>query len=110
MKIQNLLLIIAVSLIFLASCQSQNKTNKDAKVKEIAKSGIITKTYTLEGFKQSCCTGIVNYSLKEVNGYIKSEANVKNQQLTVWFDNKKCDERAIKKAINKTPYKIVNSL
>ena len=68
---------------------------------------IIKKTYKLKGFKQNCCTGIVNYALKEVDGFIKSEAQVKSQELTVWYDSKKCDEAAITEAINKTPYKVI---
>lgn len=86
---------------------SQSKpTIKASQKTENVEANIIKKTYTLKGFKQSCCTGIVEYSLKEVEGYIKSEANVKQRELTVWFDASICTEAAIKKAINKTAYKI----
>lgn len=89
----------------LSYSQSKPTTKANPKTENI-KNTIVKKTYTLKGFKQSCCTGIVEYSLKEVEGYIKSEANVKQRELTVWFDTTKCTEEAIKIAINKTAYKI----
>jgi copper chaperone CopZ len=102
--------LIAFSILLLTSCEgkSQTKTSsKTASKTEVVKSNTTQKKYELKGFKQSCCTGIVEYSLKEVPGFIKSEADVKNQELTVWFDKTICTEEDIKKAINKTPYKIV---
>ena len=101
-------LIIALSAILFISCEGKSQANNNEKTKqEITKSNILKKTYILKEFKQSCCSGIVEYSLKEVSGFIKSEANVKKQELTVWFDSAKSTEENIKKAINKTSYKIV---
>lgn len=102
--------LIAFSILLLISCEGkgQTKINSETTTKTVVvKNNTMGKTYKLKGFKQSCCSGIVEYSLKEVTGYIKSKANVKRQELTVWFDKTKCTEEDIKKAINKTPYKIV---
>ncbi len=98
--------LVLLSFLALTSCESKGQTKVDSKTESIV-SNTIEKTYKLKEFKQSCCTGIVEYSLKEVAGYIKSKANVKNQELTVWFAKTKCTEKDIKRAINKTPYKIV---
>lgn len=99
-------ILIAFSILLFTSFDVQSQTNTETKT-EIITNNTVQKTYKLKGFKQSCCTGIVEYSLKEVTGYIKSESDVKNQELTVWFDKTKCTEKDIKKAINKTPYKII---
>lgn len=67
-----------------------------------------SKTYKLKGFNKACCIGIVNYSLKEVDGFLRSEADVKKQEITVWYNEDKCSEKAIKKSINKTGYTIID--
>ena len=64
-------------------------------------------TYQQNGFNQSYSGEIVNYSLKELPGFVKSETNVKNQEITIWYDTGKSKEADIKAAINKTAYKIV---
>ncbi len=110
MKLHYIVIIALFSLFLLLSCEGksqENNSNTSVTSTKKALSNIKT-TYTLKGFKKSCCTGIVNYSLKEVDGFIKSKANVKTHELTVWYDGNKCSETAIKKAINKTPYKIIN--
>ena len=99
------IIIIGVLLLSPFSVSSQTKTELKT---EVIKNSTIKKTYHLKDFKQSCCSGIVNYSLNEVKGFIKSKPDVKNQKLTVWYDRTKCTEEEIKKAINKTSYKIVN--
>ena len=101
---------LALALSFNTSAMFFHDADTTISTSQQEQSNIIKKTYKLKGFKQSCCTGIVNYALKEVDGFIKSEAQVKSQELTVWYDAKKCDESAIKDAINKTPYKIVTPL
>ncbi|UTW66531.1 heavy-metal-associated domain-containing protein [bacterium SCSIO 12643] len=78
--------------------QTQEKTEVSNK--------IVQKTYRLQGFKQSCCSGIINFSLEEVEGYIK----LKHQQVTVFYDESKCTEEQIKAAINQTPYKILEEV
>lgn len=107
MKHFKILTILLFSFLFLTACESQGQTS-ESETKEISVTNqTIQKTYKLKGFKQSCCSGIVDYALKEVDGFIKSKANVKKQELTVWFNASKCSEKDIKHAINKTPYKIV---
>ena len=64
------------------------------------------RVYTLKAFKQSCCVNIVEYSLREQEGFLRLEADVKKQELTVWFDPDKSKEEAIRKAINQTGYTI----
>lgn len=99
-----MILLLNLSSVF---CQDQLDANKYITKKETKnKSTIISKTYKLKGLKQSCCLGIVTYSLKEVKGFIRAESNLKQQKILVWYDSKKCKEEAIKKAINKTPYPI----
>lgn len=105
MKPNNIYLTLALSALLLTSCEGKAQSENSKKTEQ--ESNNIKKTYTLKGFKQSCCSGMVNYSLEEVNGFIKSEPNVKKQELTVWYDKTKCTEEEIKKAINKTPYKII---
>ncbi len=102
--------LIALSIVSLTFCEVKSQASESTKTKlstEINKHESTKKTYKLKGFKQSCCSGIVEYSLKEVDGFIKSESKVKEQKLTVWFDKTKCTEEDIEKAINKTPYKIL---
>ncbi|WP_040280028.1 heavy-metal-associated domain-containing protein [Psychroserpens damuponensis] len=103
--------LILFSSLLLTTCVGISQTKTDSEVKtETNQNKTIKKTYQLKRFKQSCCTGIVEFSLKKVKGYISSKANVKNQQLTVWFDSSKTTEKQIKEAINKTPYKIEKTL
>lgn len=113
MKLQNILSAFIFCALLLTSCEGRSQTKntvKAVKSKEVIANKSTKVTYKLKGFKQSCCTGIVKFSLKEVGGFIKSEANIKNQELTVWFDKTKSTEEDIKKAINKTPYKIEKTL
>ena len=70
---------------------------------------IIKRTYKLKKFTQSCCAKMIEYSLNEVNGFIKQESDIKHQQITVWFNTKLCSEEDIKNAINKTTYTIIES-
>jgi len=98
--------LIASSILLLSFCEGRSQTKIESKT-EINTNNIIQTKYKLKGFKQSCCVGIVEYSLKEVKGIIKLKANMKDQELTVWFDITNCKEEEIKKAINKTSYKIV---
>lgn len=70
---------------------------------------LVKHTYKLKKFTQSCCAIMIEYSLKEVDGFIKQESNIENQELTVWFDPEKCTEEQIKEAINKTSYRIIES-
>jgi copper chaperone CopZ len=95
--------LLSIILITVSCAQDNQKTKTEGQFQ----TSIVQKSYRLKGFKQSCCFGIVEYALKEVKGYQKSEANVKKQELTVWFDSKRCSEVEIKNAINQTAYKIV---
>lgn len=110
MKIQKIFITIILCVSISITCLGIEKeiaSNDSTQAKEVAKTSIEKKTYKLKDFKQSCCIGILNYSLKEVEGYIKSKANVETQELTVWYDYQKCTEEAIIKAINKTRYKVI---
>jgi len=71
------------------------------------KKKIVKTEYYAEKLTQSCCIGIVEYSLKKVDGYEKLEANTEKRLLTVWYDANKTNAEKIKEAINKTPYKAV---
>jgi len=105
LKTINLIIFMAMLLTTLnIEAQTQVKSNTKSKV---VQNNSVQKKYKLKGFKQSCCTGIVAYSLSKVEGYLKSEADVKNQELRVWYDTSICTEKKIKEAINKTPYKII---
>lgn len=106
MKYFKILTFIAFSILLLSSCE-ENNPQKATTIK-ISQENTIKKTYKLKGFKQSCCTAIVEYSLKEVDGYVKSKPNVQNQELTVWFKKNTLIKEKIEKAINKTPYKIID--
>lgn len=86
--------------------QNLDKTNETQLNQRV---NSIQKTYKLEKFTKSCCSGIVEYALKEVKGYIKSEANVTKQELTVWYNPTKCSEKDIIAAINLTSYKVIEN-
>ena len=73
----------------------------------IEQENIIQRTYKLHKFTQTCCARIIEYSLKEVEGFIKHESDVKKQEITVWFNSSLCSEQDIKDAINKTSYRII---
>jgi len=74
-------------------------------------SDTVKKTYQLEKFTQSCCTGIVEYSLKKnVKGFIKAVSNTNKGQITVWYDSTKSTNKEVKEAINKTPYKVIKEI
>lgn len=108
MKSFKIVTIAIFSFLLLVSCEGKSQTKVDSTTKkEAIKNKITESTYKLEGFTKSCCSGIVEYALKEVDGYVKSKANVKNKELTVWFDNTKTSEYVIKQAINRTAYKII---
>jgi len=65
MKYFKTILLITFCIFVLNSCKNENKTQVKQKTKiETNKTAI--KTYKLKGFKQSCCNGIVEYSLKEL--------------------------------------------
>ena len=70
---------------------------------------IVKRTYKLEKFTQSCCAMMIEYSLKEVNGFVKQKSNIKTQEITVWFNTDLCSEQQIKEAINKTTYRIIEN-
>ncbi|RAJ82308.1 copper chaperone CopZ [Chitinophaga dinghuensis] len=82
--------------------QAQTKTRASA-----AKPQIKQAEYYVEKLTQGCCVGIVEYSLKKVDGYLRSEADVAKRQLVVWYDANKTSEGKIQEAIDKTPYKAV---
>lgn len=97
---------VILSAVIFNSCQ-ENAKEKTVTKTEVTSSNIVEKSYKLKGFTKSCCAGIVEFSLKEVQGYLKSEAHVNDQKIKVWFDNTKCKEIDIKKAINNTTYTII---
>lgn len=102
---KQLIYIALFSIIGFTACQSQTTKKENTKTENTTIN--ISKTYTLKGFNKSCCVGIVNYALKEVDGFAKAETNVAKQQITVWFNSEKTNEANIKKVINKTAYKII---
>lgn len=95
--------IIILMLPYMGMAQAKTKTLQTQKK-------IVKTEYYAEKLTQSCCVGIVEYSLKKVNGYEKLEANTEKRLLTVWYDANKTNADKIMEAINKTPYKaIINS-
>ncbi|APD06024.1 hypothetical protein UJ101_00477 [Flavobacteriaceae bacterium UJ101] len=98
-------LLSCVTLLFIG-CGESNAQQTITETSKQQSKNLTKRTYTLQNFKQSCCSKIVDYSLKEVEGYIKSEANIDHQQITVWYDSSKATEDQIKQAINQTAYKI----
>lgn len=61
-------------------------------------------TYTIEKLTQSCCVGIIEYSVKDLKGFKKLKANVKAKEVTVWYDPKETTKAKIKEAIDKSGY------
>ncbi len=52
---------------------------------------------------------MIEYSLQEVDGFIKQKSNIETQEITIWFDSEKCTEDQIKAANNKTSYTIIEA-
>ncbi|WP_294822811.1 mercuric transporter MerT family protein [uncultured Flavobacterium sp.] len=69
------------------------------------KERVAKSVFKVEKMTQSCCVGIIEYSLKDIEGYIKCEADVKARKLTVFYDANKTTKKKVLEAINKTPYK-----
>lgn len=69
-----------------------------------------TATFQLEGFKMSCCTGIVVYALKELPGFISAEADVSKQQITIEYNPEKTTKDELINKLNETPYKVVQEI
>lgn len=63
------------------------------------------QAFVLSGFDQECCVGLVEHSLKQVEGYHRCEADLKSRKLTVWFDPQVSDAQRIEKAINVAGYR-----
>ena len=85
--------------------QSQTATNQNNKSKKVTKN-IVQRTYKLKGFKQSCCYNMVEFTLQELKGYVKSKPNMTKQEITVWFNTDLNTEEEIIAAINKTGYTV----
>jgi len=110
MKTENNLIALIFCLFLISSCETTNRENKKITQpvsKEMSTNKYQVTTYKLDGFNLTCCKNIIDYSLNEVPGFIKSVADIKNMELTVWYSNDKGTEQEIQKAIDKTPYKIV---
>ena len=106
MKKVNIAVIAVFSLIALISCANETiSSNKPSS--EVQQTTKVKRTYKLKKYTQSCCSRLVEYSLKEVDGYIKSESNTAKQEITVWFDTSKCSEKDIIEAINATGYTVI---
>lgn len=86
-----------------------NPLNKNIQ-SEAKQSNTATATFELEGFKMSCCTGIVVYALKELPGFISAEADVSKQQITVQYNPDKTTKDELIKKLNETPYKVVQEI
>jgi len=97
-----LLIIVQLGLIIpLNACTKQENTTE-----QIANaSQVILK---LDQFKSECCVGLVAYTLREVEGVRKYEANVKNQEMRVWYDPSEVSLQEIIDAVNQTPYKVLS--
>lgn len=102
---KKIILLSCLAINLLTSCESNTNSNK----KEITVTTInkTQRTYKLKKFNSSCCIGIVKYSLDEVNGFMMMQPNIKNSEITVWFDENKTSEETIISAINTTPYKVI---
>lgn len=96
-----------LSIVFFSTFTFTNAISNPVNTNVYQQQEIIKRTYKLKKFTQSCCARILEYSLKEVEGFIKHESNIKNQEITIWFNSNTCKEQDIKDAINKTSYKII---
>ena len=106
MRKLNLAVLAVFSLMTLMACAYDSGSSEEIQ-EQTEQSTTVKKTYKLKKFNQSCCSKLVEYGLEEVDGYIKSEANTDNEEITVWFDISKCTEKEIIKAINSTGYTVV---
>lgn len=64
----------------------------------------VSVTFKVEKLTQSCCIGIIEYSVKNIKGFKKLKADVKAKEVTVWFDPKETTKTKIKEAIDKSGY------
>ncbi len=102
------LLFTCLTFITILSCTDNSNAANNYITTNIQKE-VHKVSYTLKKYTQNCCTKMVEYNLKEVEGYIKSESNIEKQAITVWFDTDKCTEADIKFAINRSGYSIIET-
>lgn len=105
MKTVNMALLVAF---FVTTLMAYANDSSTVIQNQITQTNIVKVTFKLKKFNQSCCSRIVEYGLKEVEGYIKSESHTDKQEITVWYDSSKCTEADIIKAINTTGYPVIN--
>ncbi|RFS26724.1 hypothetical protein DVR12_02760 [Chitinophaga silvatica] len=98
--------VITIITLFILILPYYSKAQTNSQVSE-KKPQIEIAEYYVEKLTQGCCVGIVEYSLKKVDGYIKSTANVEKRQIIVWYNTHITTEAKIREAIDKTPYKAV---
>lgn len=102
-------IVILTLLLLLLPYASQAKNLEIPKAQSITllqeKERVVKSVFKIEKMTQSCCVGIIEYSLKDIEGYIKCEADVKARKLTVFYDANKATKKKVLEAINKTPYK-----
>ncbi|AZQ62738.1 copper chaperone [Flammeovirga pectinis] len=99
--------IIIISSLLLATVTSCTTSTKKHETEIVVTTEQTQKTFKLKKFKSSCCVGIVQYSLKELDGFIMMKPNLDKSEITVWYDQNKSSEKEIVKAINTTPYKVI---
>lgn len=63
-----------------------------------------TASYKIEKMTQSCCVGIIEYSLKDLKGFKKLTADIKAREIVVWYNPKETSKTKIKEAIDKSGY------
>lgn len=106
MRKLNLAVLAAFSVITLIACANEPGPVHERR-EHVEQSTTVKKTYKLKKFTQSCCSKLVEFGLKEVDGYIKSKSNTDKSEITVWYDSSKCTEKEIINAINSTGYTVL---
>ncbi len=61
-------------------------------------------SYRVEKFKQSCCSVLIEYSLKKVKGYHKMEADANKRLIIVWYNAIQTNPKILKEAIDRSGY------
>ena len=102
-----IILSVFIPLVLVASMSSWIDESQKNEIENVSDKKIEVVVLKLKGFTSECCVGLVAYTLNNLEGVEKHEANVKKQEMKVWFDRNIISQEGIINEINKTHYKVI---
>jgi len=86
-----------------------DKTDKKPTAEGKPDSNMQKCTISVSGMHCATCSQTIEKALSKTSGVIKASVNFASEKATVEFDKDEVDEESLKKVINKTGYKVVES-